>query len=1258
MNFDADCDNGATIDADFGGVVTSVVINTNYTGTITLQRSLQTSSTFTQSGGVFNASDQTLDINSTFTMNTGAGFTAPSATMTVAGSFTINGGTFSHNSGTVTFDGTSSVNLTCASIEFSLVTFANTSGTKTVSTNCSLPLTNDTITGGGSITVNGTLTGSGTLTKTGGTLTLNSTAVLSDFTGLSVNALTISGLTKDFSSYSPFTLTSTLTLTSSIVTLPTTVTLVGLNVTNSTLTGNGTLTSSSNMNFYTGAVLSGFTGISTGGQFSNSGATIDLSSYSSFSVSQLGITSGTLTLPVGANVYGWDLTMSGGVLNVAAGKFIVQHNIVINGGTFNASDGTDLDRSTDTRTAGVRINGGTFNAPSGTIYITRNLTYISGTFNHNSGTVILNGNTQTLYGAMTFYNLTKNTTDGDIITFPASTTITVEGTLTLKGTASHLLTLASSTTGTQWNIDPQGDRDIEYVNVQDSNNINATAITAGVGSYDLGNNTNWTNLTALSELISTSTGIHDALADSNWWNYAWTWRKQLVFNNTSTNLGVTAESLTDFPVLVKLTSSNFEFSKAKSDGSDIRFLDSDHTTALSYEIEKWDSSAQQAFVWVKVPQIDANSSTDLIYMYYGNPSASDAQNVNDTWNSDYVGVWHLEESGNTVYDSTENAKNGTKIGLNQQSQTSSGQIDGAQYFDGSNDFIDLGNVLEYQLPISVSAWVKRADLTSFPIFTNDKTSDTHSGIWFDVSSSGYLGISYGTNTGDASSARRSGGPNDNPLSVGQWYYVVGIIRGPTDMDFYINGAATGESYSGSSNGTLGYSNRTARIGRELTDSNANGYIDEVRMSNISRSAAWVAAEYKNGIDEFINYLGQNETPTGRTISSNNSITSGDNGKVRFNGNLNTDKSDFIIGGIECSPNGAGYGGATATDGSFDEQSEDFYYDFLVTDNSWTGEGYTVVCRATRSGGVVKENLVYFTPFNLNSPADNETTNDNHPTFSFSVIKQHGVLKNALQKYQIQIRRKTGGSWNTYIDNIPVDKDDGTVETDDMKMTVSDTSSTIQVQSKKSSLSGTYIWRAVAVDKSGHNLESGTRNVWVKSTEAIDPTFPLAILNISGLGDPNISSYNPTDIQDSYTTYSTHPIFYGIAFVNSKVVLELTDTTCVEKNEPDCVKTYDTTTNADSRFGINVPTQTLISGRIYTTRLSASLESNYTELPSFELQANPVQLTSSIPSITPEEEEKVDPSPTPVPTIVEQNEPTEAQQQPSEEKKNCILFYCW
>ena len=206
MNFDADCDNGATIDADFGGVVTSVTINSDYIGTVTLARSLQTTSAFTTSGGVFNASNQTLDVDGTFTMNTGSTVRASSVTMYFGNAFTINGGTFdiaTNPGGTVEFDGASN-NLNCNSIAFNLFVLNSGTNTKTIGNDCSLSLgSNPTAS---RFILNGTLSGTGTLNLSSHT-NFNSGAALSGFGGissLSTGTFTVAGATLDLSSYSSF----------------------------------------------------------------------------------------------------------------------------------------------------------------------------------------------------------------------------------------------------------------------------------------------------------------------------------------------------------------------------------------------------------------------------------------------------------------------------------------------------------------------------------------------------------------------------------------------------------------------------------------------------------------------------------------------------------------------------------------------------------------------------------------------------------------------------------------------------------------------------------------------------------------------------------------------------------------------------------------------------------------------------------------------------------------------------------------------
>jgi uncharacterized repeat protein (TIGR01451 family) len=108
-----------------------------------------------------------------------------------------------------------------------------------------------------------------------------------------------------------------------------------------------------------------------------------------------------------------------------------------------------------------------------------------------------------------------------------------------------------------------------------------------------------------------------------WFDEAWQYRQPIHINSNA--------SLPWYQVLVTLNSSNFNFSRANLDGSDVRFTHSDGTTELNYWIESWNSVTQWAYIWVKVPAV-ANGDTTT-YLYYNNPTASAQSNGPSTFDS-------------------------------------------------------------------------------------------------------------------------------------------------------------------------------------------------------------------------------------------------------------------------------------------------------------------------------------------------------------------------------------------------------------------------------------------------------------------------------------------------------------------------------------------------------------------------------------------------------------------------------------------------
>jgi hypothetical protein len=344
---------------------------------------------------------------------------------------------------------------------------------------------------------------------------------------------------------------------------------------------------------------------------------------------------------------------------------------------------------------------------------------------------------------------------------------------------------------------------------------------------------------------------------SSWWNGDWTYRKKLTFNNTDQT-----EDLDEFPVLVRLNSTNFNYEKAKSDGSDLRFVDADDAAELKYHFEDW-NYAGTSYIWVNVNRIDGSSSSDHINMYYGNPDAQDVQDVMGTYDTNFSGVWHMNEISGKLYDATSYSNDGTQFrGV---TQDSSGQIDGADYFDGtSQEYISVSDSVSLDPPnnMTFEAWVKFDDLSStigynqvflYKIDTDSPYMDYE--LMLATDDYFYFGF------------YNSGGTDywswyAGSVSADTWYYIVGLRDG-SNMRFYVNGDSTDCGGDSDASGTLNDGDGELRLGSEWDKYYINGSLDEVRLSNTARSADWIAAQYLSMTYSFITFGSEEEGKTGR-----------------------------------------------------------------------------------------------------------------------------------------------------------------------------------------------------------------------------------------------------------------------------------------------------------------------------------------------------------------------------------------------------------
>ena len=98
-------------------------------------------------------------------------------------------------------------------------------------------------------------------------------------------------------------------------------------------------------------------------------------------------------------------------------------------------------------------------------------------------------------------------------------------------------------------------------------------------------------------------------AQTAWYGTGWRYRRAVNISNPC------GEIVSDYQVQIGLDSS-FDFSKALSDGRDLRATDVDGETEIPFWIEEWDPAGETASVWVKLPSLAVGGTT--IYLYYGN----------------------------------------------------------------------------------------------------------------------------------------------------------------------------------------------------------------------------------------------------------------------------------------------------------------------------------------------------------------------------------------------------------------------------------------------------------------------------------------------------------------------------------------------------------------------------------------------------------------------------------------------------------------
>ena len=313
-----------------------------------------------------------------------------------------------------------------------------------------------------------------------------------------------------------------------------------------------------------------------------------------------------------------------------------------------------------------------------------------------------------------------------------------------------------------------------------------------------------------------------------------------------------SQVLYNIPVLVRLDTSNFDFRQVGNDGKNLWFTKDSSSQKLPHEIDSWDSASGKANVWVLLDKLDPFNGTQFIRTH-SSSDTSKTRPVFDTANG-FEGVWHLQESQfgigtQSVYkDATSNRFDGTD---NVFSYIKDGVIGKGERFDGTRDLIRLPQnimALSGTPAVSAEAWFKsNGSVLSQSIICISDLDPTVQRIELDLNSQGQISVVTINNI------------NQNPFPISittnqsytdnNWHHVAGIVDfSGREMVIYVDGVQAAiltnlflPNTSSANRSTM------SSIGSIATGSEnyMNGSLDEVRISKVRRSGAWMKFCYMN-----------------------------------------------------------------------------------------------------------------------------------------------------------------------------------------------------------------------------------------------------------------------------------------------------------------------------------------------------------------------------------------------------------------------------
>ena len=316
--------------------------------------------------------------------------------------------------------------------------------------------------------------------------------------------------------------------------------------------------------------------------------------------------------------------------------------------------------------------------------------------------------------------------------------------------------------------------------------------------------------------------------------YAWDdvnspYRRNITIDNTQVD-----EDLNNIPIQLFIVQST----NINADGGNIRIW-SDTGVQLPVEIEYYDATSGNLSIFFK-GNLSSSSDTSF-WLYYGNasytlPAVNSEFGTENVWDSGFIGVWHfnIDPSSSNLIDSTSYNQDATMNGAMTSADLVNITYGKGIDFDGSNDYFSIADnsVLDIANNLTIDTFLTQdTDPESYPAII--RKGENY--VLYKLKES-LIPSAVSFRTFDGITANDV---IDMPIGTKHFW---NARYNNSKTALFSDGV---EKATGTKTGALTTNAETFYIGYYPSAGQWDGVMDELRLSNISRSNGYISTTYNN-----------------------------------------------------------------------------------------------------------------------------------------------------------------------------------------------------------------------------------------------------------------------------------------------------------------------------------------------------------------------------------------------------------------------------